>query len=148
MLLFFVVLADPLPNPSQINIAAKISKDLCEEIDEWKSLKAFAKDYTETDIKSFGCIKLLSTGNVLEDFQDFSNDCIRIIIQPLLATTAGSSWKDIIQVTPGPDEIFENFLKSNHGQFLKTYIKNNDSLPSYNSETLLKISVSINFKGD
>ncbi|PKY20436.1 hypothetical protein RhiirB3_433733 [Rhizophagus irregularis] len=47
------------------------------------------------------------------------------------------------------NEIFENFLKSKHGQFLNKFIKNNDSLPSYDSGmSSLKTSVPAIFSGD
>lgn len=42
---------------------------------------------------------------------------------------------------PGPDVIFKEFLASKHGQFLETYTKNNDPLPSYESQIRLKTSV-------
>jgi hypothetical protein len=127
MSLFFVVLADPLPSTSQINLSEvndinktttiqkkdlntlhlkemiwnteneffssynhkkfndlilwKVS-DLREETDKWESLKTLAKSYTETDIKNFGCTKLLSTDNILKIFRDVPNDYIHIIVEP------------------------------------------------------------------
>jgi hypothetical protein len=49
---------------------------------------------------------------------------------------------------PEPNEIFENFLKSEHGQFLNKFINNNDALPSYDSEmSSLKTSVPATYSG-
>ncbi|RIA80809.1 hypothetical protein C1645_838041 [Glomus cerebriforme] len=57
-----------------------------------------------------------------------------IIVQlSLPATSAGSFQQGITQVALKPDEIFKNFLRSKHSQFLDTYIKNNDPLPLYDS---------------
>ena len=47
-----------------------------------------------------------------------------------------------------PNEIFENFLKSEHGQFLDEFIKNNDPLPSYNSGSLKTSLVPATSSGD
>lgn len=48
-----------------------------------------------------------------------------------------------------PNEIFENFLKSEHGQFLNKFIENNDALPSYDSGmSSLKTSVPATSLGD
>ncbi|CAG8587145.1 8925_t:CDS:2 [Cetraspora pellucida] len=44
-------------------------------------------------------------------------------------------------VPPEPDDIFENFLNSEHSQFLKSYVTNNDALPLYKSKTPLKTDV-------
>ncbi|PKC63978.1 hypothetical protein RhiirA1_463055 [Rhizophagus irregularis] len=68
----------------------------------------------------------------------FSPNHIHIIVQPPSspATTAGVS-RGITQGTPGePNSIFKEFLESRHGQFLKTYIEKNDSLPLFDSEIL------------
>ncbi|CAB4403844.1 unnamed protein product [Rhizophagus irregularis] len=45
--------------------------------------------------------------------------------------------RGITQGTPRePNSIFEEFLESRHGQFLKTYIEKNDPLPLFDSEIL------------
>lgn len=45
-------------------------------------------------------------------------------------------------VAPEPDEIFKDLLKSKkHGQFLETYIKNNDPLLLFDSPITLKTPV-------
>ncbi|POG71353.1 hypothetical protein GLOIN_2v1478566 [Rhizophagus irregularis DAOM 181602=DAOM 197198] len=50
---------------------------------------------------------------------------------------------------PEPNEIFENFLKSEHRQFLNKFIENNDALPSYDSGmSSLKTSVPATSSGD
>jgi hypothetical protein len=50
---------------------------------------------------------------------------------------------------PRPNEVFEDFLKSEHRQFLNKFIKNNDALPSYDSGmSSLKTSVPATSSGD
>ncbi|PKC75950.1 hypothetical protein RhiirA1_386843 [Rhizophagus irregularis] len=50
---------------------------------------------------------------------------------------------------PEPNEIFENFLKSEHRQFLNKFIENNNALPSYDSGmSSLKTSVPATSSGD
>ncbi|CAB4386744.1 unnamed protein product [Rhizophagus irregularis] len=45
-------------------------------------------------------------------------------------------------IAPEPDEIFKDLLKSKkHGQFLETYIKNNDPLLLFDSPITLKTPV-------
>ncbi|GBC25518.2 hypothetical protein GLOIN_2v1478566 [Rhizophagus irregularis DAOM 181602=DAOM 197198] len=63
---------------------------------------------------------------------------------------AGPSQQGVPQVTlPEPNEIFENFLKSEHRQFLNKFIENNDALPSYDSGmSSLKTSVPATSSGD
>src|SRR6266542_331906 len=51
-------------------------------------------------------------------------------------------------IPPEPDVIFKEFLESEHGQFLESYIKNNDPLPSYESSIHIKTSVPATSKGD
>ncbi|PKY24710.1 hypothetical protein RhiirB3_472126 [Rhizophagus irregularis] len=48
----------------------------------------------------------------------------------------------LVTVAPEPDEIFKDLLKSKkHGQFLETYIKNNDPLLLFDSPITLKTPV-------
>ncbi|CAI2188134.1 2424_t:CDS:2, partial [Funneliformis geosporum] len=101
MSLFFVVLAHPLPYPSQIIIAEEYIinekkrifstcvalrtwkvEDLYEDSEKWELLKKLAKAYTETDIKNFGGKKLLSTSKFSVNFRDVPNTCIHITVQP------------------------------------------------------------------
>ncbi|CAG8768406.1 12967_t:CDS:1, partial [Rhizophagus irregularis] len=51
-------------------------------------------------------------------------------------------------IPPEPDVIFKKFLESKHGQFLETYIRNNDALPSYSPPIDLKTTVPASSKGD
>ncbi|CAB4414550.1 unnamed protein product [Rhizophagus irregularis] len=62
----------------------------------------------------------------------------------------GPSQQGVSQVTLlEPNEIFENFLKSEHGQFLNKFIEKNDALPSYDSGmSSLKTSVPATSSGD
>lgn len=51
-------------------------------------------------------------------------------------------------ISSEPDVIFKEFLESEHGQFLKKYVTNNDPLPSYKSPIRLKTPVPASSKGD
>ncbi|CAG8628513.1 4925_t:CDS:2, partial [Gigaspora rosea] len=53
-----------------------------------------------------------------------------------------------IKVPPEPDAVFENFINSEHGQFLKSYVTNNDMLPLYKSKTPLKTDIPATFSGE
>ncbi|CAB4436577.1 unnamed protein product [Rhizophagus irregularis] len=68
---------------------------------------------------------------------DKPTSSIHILVQPPKPATTGPSQQSVPQV----DEIFKNFLKSEHGKFLEAYLKKNDSLPLYNSPITLKTTV-------
>ncbi|EXX53390.1 hypothetical protein RirG_244360 [Rhizophagus irregularis DAOM 197198w] len=60
-----------------------------------------------------------------------------------IPTSTGPSQQGISKVTT----IFEEFLNSKHGEFLKKYIEKNDPLPSYESRIQLKSIVPASFTG-
>ncbi|CAG8748302.1 23343_t:CDS:2 [Gigaspora margarita] len=65
---------------------------------------------------------------------------IHIIIKP--PVNLGSYQQGHVKsVPPEPDAVFENFLNSEHGQFLRSYVTNNDALPLYKSKIPLKTDV-------
>ncbi|RIA98390.1 hypothetical protein C1645_812806 [Glomus cerebriforme] len=90
MSLFFVVLANPLSNTSQINIAEVNNVNETTTVNKkvLNDLHKKTNECTETDIKSFEYIKLLLTGKFSKDFQDVPSNCIHILMKlPLLTIT-------------------------------------------------------------
>ncbi|GES89423.1 hypothetical protein GLOIN_2v1483424 [Rhizophagus clarus] len=115
------------------------------------SLSSFkGKIYTIDEIEDLGVMMK----SMFEFKEYFNNDdkkpkprCLHVFIVP---TIIALPLQDVPQVTlPKPSEIFKNFLKSKHRQFLNEFIKNNDALPSYDSGmSSLKTSVPANSSGD
>ncbi|CAB4443591.1 unnamed protein product [Rhizophagus irregularis] len=112
------------------------------------------KIYTKDEIEDLGAMM----ESMVEFKEYFNNDdkkpkskCLHIFIVPTIVApaTVGPSQQGISQVTtPKPKDIFKEFLNSKHGQFLKTYIKNNDPLPSYESRIQLKPTVPASSTGE
>ncbi|RIA79786.1 hypothetical protein C1645_839928 [Glomus cerebriforme] len=118
----------------------KVCIDTRNKRDKYLELK---KSSAETDVeKNFEGKELEPSWEIAKSFPTTLTEHIHIIVQPPSpAITAGPS-RSITQVTPPePTAIFEEFLNSKHGRFLKTYIKQNDALPSFDPKISPKISV-------
>ncbi|CAB5203218.1 unnamed protein product [Rhizophagus irregularis] len=79
----------------------------------------------------------------LEDYFKTKETNIQDIHVFIVSTSTGPSQQGISQVTT----IFEEFLNSKHGEFLKKYIRKNDPLPSYKLRIHLKSIVPASFTG-
>ncbi|RIA82176.1 hypothetical protein C1645_743972 [Glomus cerebriforme] len=109
-------------------------EDFIEGGEKWKALEDIEDNNTEIFIKyELNGYKLTSAMGLKDVFSvDPPKGVIHVLVQPPPPATT---------VAPEPDEIFKDFLKSKHGQFLDAYIKNNDPLPLYDSSRTLKTPV-------
>ncbi|CAB4440125.1 unnamed protein product [Rhizophagus irregularis] len=120
-----------------------INNDDYNDLNLWKANIAFGdklKDLTEEQICK-DSEQLVPITHFKKYFPDQDAVDKSLIFVQVPAT--GPSQQGISQVTLlEPNEIFENFLKSEHGQFLNKFIEKNDALPSYDSGmSSLKTSV-------